>query len=225
MHHLKERADMVAKRRSGDDEDDLALAVGAPLPIDQGVDGLNADSGPSSAVRRIRRSERESRRARRKLRQAKLVGTDEGYSTDSSLAEGDALDYAAATRDLGKRVNGLLEDVRAEDFRDPEKGVAVKFGDWRKRYEEEYVSAFGGLAMVQAWEFYARSEMVGWEPLRVSRARQANADNSRLLRSSRSRGSTRCTPTRIPGQSSRSRMTRWKWTNSPSARMAIWWWR
>jgi GC-rich sequence DNA-binding factor len=173
MHHLQERADLVRKRRTGDDEDDLSLFLGAPAPADQGVDdlgrSLDTDSGPSSSVRRVRRSERESRRTKRKSKQTKVVETEEGYSTDSSLAEGDALDYAAATRDLRKRVAGLLEDVRAEDFRNPEKGVAVKFGEWRSKYEEEYVSAFGGLAMVQAWEFYARSELVGWEPLRVSR--------------------------------------------------------
>lgn len=172
MHHLKERAEMIQKRRSGDDEDDLSLFFGAPAPADQGVDDLgrsiNVESGPSSAGRRARRSERDSRRTKRKSRQNKTTETEEGYSTDSSLAEGDAGDYAAATRDLRKRVTGLLEDVRAEDFKNPEKGVAVKFGEWRQKYEEEYVSAFGGLAMVQAWEFYARGEMIGWEPLRVS---------------------------------------------------------
>lgn len=171
VHHLKERADMSSRRRATDDEDDLSLFFGAPAPVDGGVDdfgrSLTADAGPSSSGRRIRRSEREVRRAKRRARQAKAYD-EEGYSTDSTLAEGDAQDYNSAHRDLGKRVEGLLDDVRAEDFRDPEKGLAVRFGDWRKSYTEEYLNAFGGLAMVQAWEFYARGEMVGWEPLRVS---------------------------------------------------------
>lgn len=174
IHHLKERAEMINKRRKADDEDDLSLFLGAPQPVDNEVDDMGrsrtAEAGPSSAVRRARRSERDTRRNKRKLRRVKQEEED-GFSTDSTLAEGDAEDYDAAHRDLSKRVRGLLDDVRAEDFRDPEKGLAVNFGDWRKRFEDEYVGAFGGLSMVQAWEFYARGEMIGWEPLRVSEDR------------------------------------------------------
>jgi hypothetical protein len=66
-------------------------------------------------------------------------------------------------------VQALSSDVKAEDFRDPELGLAVRFGGWRKQYEDEYSNAYGGLAMVQGWEYWARQEMVGWEPSRVSR--------------------------------------------------------
>ena len=171
VHHLKERAEMINKRRNLDDEDDLSLFLGAPRPAADEVDELGrsreVEAGPSSAVRKARRTERQSRRTKRQTRQVKQT-QEEGYSTDSSLADGDADDYEDAQRELRRRTKGLLEDVRAEDFRDPRKGLAVKFADWRSRYEEEYVGAFGGLSMVQAWEFYARSEMVGWDPLRVS---------------------------------------------------------
>jgi GC-rich sequence DNA-binding factor len=172
LHHYRERAEMSGKRRTTDDLDDLALTLGvAPPPADEPeeVDELGrskpSEAGPHSGVRRARRTARESRRGKRKQRAS---GEDEGFSTDSTLAEGDAEDYFAAHQQLEKRVHGLLDDVRAEDFRDPEKGVAVKFGGWRKHHEEEYVNAFGGLALVHAWEFWARGEMVGWEPLRVS---------------------------------------------------------
>jgi GC-rich sequence DNA-binding factor len=110
---------------------------------------------------------------------------EDGFSTDSTLAEGDAEDYFAAHQHLEKRVVGLLDDVKAEDFRDPEKGVAVRFGDWRKRYEEEYVNAFGGLALVHAWEFWARGEMVGWEPLRVSKSPRQELSSKKLTFSRR----------------------------------------
>ena len=163
---------MSGKRRTADDLDDLAVTLGvAPPSADEPeeVDELGrskpSEAGPHSGVRRARRTARESRRGKRKQRAS---GEDEGFSTDSTLAEGDAEDYFAAHQQLEKRVHGLLDDVRAEDFRDPEKGVAVKFGGWRKHHEEEYVNAFGGLALVHAWEFWARGEMVGWEPLRVS---------------------------------------------------------
>ncbi|WVQ79421.1 hypothetical protein IAT38_001518 [Cryptococcus sp. DSM 104549] len=177
IHHLKERAEMVTKRRAEDDTDDLSLFLGvsAPEAGEEEVDELGRardvtrEAGPSSGIRRGRREEREARRARRRTRVSKpLTADDDGFSTDSSLAEGDARDYASAQEKLEYRVHALLDDVRAEDFRDPEKGLAVRFGGWRKRYEEEYVNAFGGLALVQAWEFWARGEMVGWEPLRHS---------------------------------------------------------
>lgn len=167
---------MTHKRRFADDEDDLALFLGCPAAKEEDVEvdelgrSRNTEAGPSSNIRRARRNERHNRRQRRSSRrpQKQVIDDDDGFSTDSTLAEGDAQDYATAQHNLEGRVRGLLEDVRAEDFRDPRKGLAVRFGDWRKRYEEEYINAFGGLAMVQAWEFWARGEMIGWEPLRVS---------------------------------------------------------
>lgn len=146
----------------------MALFLGVP-PISEvsEVDDLGRtrgnDTGPHASLRRFRREARISRRNRRTTRQPE----EEGFSTDSTLAPGDAEEYSTATAELEHRVHDLLADVKAEEFRDPEKGLAVRFGDWRSRYEEEYGNAFGGLAMVQAWEFWARGEMVGWEPLRV----------------------------------------------------------
>ena len=190
MAHLQERADLVTQRRTADDNDDIALILGVPPQsptegdngdAEEEIDELGRsrrtehEAGPSSGVRKARRSDRTARRTRRRARIQTSNGAtpmgpggnDEGFSTDSSLAEGDARDYVEAQRDLGRRVEGLLDDVKAEDFRDPAKGLAVKFGDWRKRYEEEYMGAFGFLSLVQAWAFWARGEMVGWEPLRV----------------------------------------------------------
>ncbi|KAK8849483.1 hypothetical protein IAR55_004817 [Kwoniella newhampshirensis] len=179
VHVLKERAEMVNKRRQADDSDDLSLFLGVPAPIVadsevEEVDDLGRtrradnDAGPSSGIRRARRDERVARRGRRRARVSKAPKEEDGFSTDSTLAEGDAEDYAIAQSGLEKRVHALLDDVRAEDFRDPDRGLALRFGGWRKKFDEEYVNAFGGLALVQAWEFWARGEMVGWEPLRNS---------------------------------------------------------
>ncbi|ORX37954.1 nineteen complex-related protein 2-domain-containing protein [Kockovaella imperatae] len=170
LHHLTERQDLVNKRRYADISDDLSLFLGSPMPDPEDVDEMGrsreSEAGPSSAVRRSRRSDREARRSRR--RTTRPAQEDEGYSTDSSLAQGDAEDYRVAQRNLSRSVQGLLEDVKAEDFRDPTLGLAKRFGDWRKRYEEEYLQAFGGLALVQAWEFWVRGELIGWEPFRDS---------------------------------------------------------
>lgn len=175
VHHFQERAELLNRRRTVDDEDDLALFLGVPLPSieSQEVEDMGRsrqiEAGPSAGVRRARRTARDGRRTRRRGLAA-CPAEEDGFSTDSTLAEGDAEDYNAAQTVLDRRVAALLEDVKAEDFRDPEKGLAVRFGQWRSRYEEEYVNAFGGLAMVQAWEFWARGGMVNWEPLRVSLA-------------------------------------------------------
>ncbi|WWC65639.1 uncharacterized protein I303_108259 [Kwoniella dejecticola CBS 10117] len=176
MAHLKERASMVDTRRSADDSDDLSLFLGVAAPVEGGEvkdefgRSTESEAGPSSIRRKIRRDERIARRGKRRSKAFRAVGEDEGYSTDSSLAEGDQEDYRSAQHNLERRVHALLDDVKAEEFRDPEKGIAIRFGGWRSRYEEEYVNAFGGLALVQAWEFWARGEMVGWEPLRSSKS-------------------------------------------------------
>ncbi|WVF68661.1 hypothetical protein IAT40_003432 [Kwoniella sp. CBS 6097] len=177
VHHYEERAKMVTQRRSADDSDDLSLFLGVPAPSEEdraqtdefGRSTADQEAGPSSIRRKIRRDERISRRTKRSAKATRAVAADEGFSTDSSLAEGDAEDYATAQKHLERRVHALLDDVKAEDFRDPEKGIAVRFGGWRQKYEEEYTNAFGGLALVQAWEFWARGEMVRWEALRSSK--------------------------------------------------------
>ncbi|WVQ96196.1 hypothetical protein IAU59_003299 [Kwoniella sp. CBS 9459] len=174
LHHYEERARMISQRRSADDSDDLSLFLGVPALTEEdrvetdefGRSVADQEAGPSSIRRKIRRDERIAKRSKRSARGARTVAEDEGFSTDSSLAEGDAEDYAIAQSNLERRAHALLDDVKAEDFRDPEKGIAVRFGGWRQKYEEEYTNAFGGLALVQAWEFWARGEMVGWEPLR-----------------------------------------------------------
>ncbi|ODN78431.1 hypothetical protein L202_04069 [Cryptococcus amylolentus CBS 6039] len=177
VHHIKERSDIVRKRHEEDDGDDLSLFLGVPRPAagEEEVDELgrvkdiNREAGPSSGVRRGRREERGARRLRRQRQNRGPASVDEdGFSTDSTLADADIQDYTAALNKLDHRVHALMHDVKAEDFKDPNKGLAVKFGGWRQRDEEEYSSAFGGLALVQAWEFWARAEMVGWEPLRGS---------------------------------------------------------
>jgi GC-rich sequence DNA-binding factor len=179
MLHYKERHDIYTKRRLQDDADDLALCVGIVAPTEadeeEEVDELGRtrrkvdESGAYSGVRRARREERAARRQRRNARKPTSRTEEDGYSTDSSLGEGDAEDYQMAQAALQARVQALSSDVKAEDFRDPELGLAVRFGGWRKQYEDEYSNAYGGLAMVQGWEYWARQEMVGWEPSRVSR--------------------------------------------------------
>ncbi|RSH87900.1 uncharacterized protein EHS24_000418 [Apiotrichum porosum] len=159
----RERASMISERRAADDSDDLSLFLGIPTNVPEGskVDTSTANSD----FRRVRRTARDDRRGRRR---GIVVAseTDEGFSTDSELDPDTQDEYDASQHDLERRVHALLEDVKAEDFRYPEKGLAVRFDDWRSRYPDDYDGAFGGLALVQAWEFWARGEMVGWDPLR-----------------------------------------------------------
>ncbi|GMK57675.1 hypothetical protein CspeluHIS016_0405090 [Cutaneotrichosporon spelunceum] len=158
-----ERAERISARQAGDDSDDLALVVGVAANQTRPEEQSASESGPNSDARKIRRQAHADRRARR--RGIVAAPDDDGLSTDDEL-EGDlADDYEAAQHEIERRVHGLLEDVKAEDLRDPEIGIAVRFADWRKRYPEEYDGAFGGLSLVQAWEFWARGEMIGWDPV------------------------------------------------------------
>ncbi|KZT57254.1 hypothetical protein CALCODRAFT_496388 [Calocera cornea HHB12733] len=174
---LSERAGMINQRRQEDDSDDVALFLGIPhtrpLSDDQtdaadGLGGAPAGDSAYSATRRGRRLARMSRRSSRPPRTInKQYGREEeeGFSTDSDLPPGENADLLAALGDLSERVSTLLSDVRSEEFRDPRKGVGRRFSAWRERSKDEYENAWGGLAAVGAWEFWARLEMAGWNPL------------------------------------------------------------
>ncbi|KAJ9115871.1 hypothetical protein QFC22_005013 [Naganishia vaughanmartiniae] len=190
LQHYRERKGMIATRRQGDDEDDVALFLG--VASDGSATGNGAEEvqevdemgrtiggyakgpvGPYAGVRKGRREARFARKEARRLRSGRgstiPAEDDDGYSTDSSLSPADAEDYETALASLLSRAEDLDKDIKAEEFRDPAHpsgGVAYWFSQWRRREPEEYAQAFGGLGCVQAWEYWARKEMVGWEPSR-----------------------------------------------------------
>lgn len=41
------------------------------------------------------------------------------------------------------------------------------FAEWRLVYGDSYRDAWGGLGLVAAWEFWARLEAIGWDPISV----------------------------------------------------------
>ncbi|KAG9034492.1 hypothetical protein FRB95_013168 [Tulasnella sp. JGI-2019a] len=165
---LAERYDMIKKRRDGDDEDDVCLFLNLPpkvIPGEQLDDMARvvpqiSTQGPQAPSRRARRLERERRRATRGK-----VGDEDGFSTDASLPQSDADDFAEAMKSLHERIASLLDDVKAKEFKDPRLAVGEKFDEWRKTYGESYVGAWGGLGAINAWEFWTRFELVGWDPL------------------------------------------------------------
>ncbi|KAG8885034.1 hypothetical protein FRB98_002034 [Tulasnella sp. 332] len=167
---LAERHDMIKKRRDEDDEDDACLFLNLPpKPITgEQLDDMGrvvpqmVTQGPQALSRRARRSDRE----RRHIAQGKAPTDEDGFSTDASLPQSDADDFAEAMKSLRGRIASLLDDVKAKEFKDPRLAVGEKFDEWRKMYGESYVGAWGGLGAVNAWEFWARLELVGWDPLR-----------------------------------------------------------
>jgi len=165
---VKERRDMLAKRRREDDEDDLVLFLGqSAIPPPLTTDGTEPPAPPTAQERGERRLARTIRRSARRTRGVQRAEDEDGYSTDGSLPDDEAADYAAALEDMEKRRRAVLADVEAPEFRDPNLGLAVRFGEWRTTYADNYRDAFGGLGMVNAWEFWARLEVVGWTPLEV----------------------------------------------------------
>lgn len=123
--------------------------------------------GVRSAVRVARRSARERRAAGRAVANGPEE-EDAGAWTDDELSTGDAGDLADALKSLRESLASVFSDVKADDFRDPNLGIRRKFEEWREKFGEEYRNAFGGLAMVGVWEFWARVEMALWNPFEVS---------------------------------------------------------
>lgn len=156
---LKERFDIVAERRKAEDEGDLSLFLGhIPQP---------ASGEPSRNSRQERLAARLIRRAQRRQMGAGLAA-EEGFSTDMSLSSDQEDDFQLAITKLKEKTEGVLGDVRAGEFRDPSKGLGKWFGEWKEKYRDIYVGAWGGLGLVGAWEFWARLEIVGWNPFQVS---------------------------------------------------------
>jgi GC-rich sequence DNA-binding factor len=149
---------MIKRRRKQDDEDDLTLFLGE-LP--------QQPEEPSLLTLQERRAERIQRRLQRRRANPPPGALEEGYSTDSSLPPSKADDFELAVTELQGKVGDILSDVRAEGFRDPRMGLGKWFGEWRDQYEDIYVGAWGGLGLVGAWEFWARLEIVGWNPFKV----------------------------------------------------------
>ncbi|KDE06831.1 hypothetical protein MVLG_02867 [Microbotryum lychnidis-dioicae p1A1 Lamole] len=128
--------------------------------------------GPRSGARVARRSARERRlESRKALYQPNgIVSTAEEDSamwTDDDLISADSADLADALTFLQDLRKALFEDVRVDDFRDPNLGIRKKFEEWRSTYREDYENAYGGLALVGVWEFWARVEMALWNPFGI----------------------------------------------------------
>lgn len=152
---------MITKRRTEDDEDDLAAFFG-PLPVSP-EESKDADENPADT----RHQRRVARIARRQLRSSQRPPNqeEEGYSTDSSLTTSDSLAYSDAVKSLVSRTTEVLADVKADEFRDPGKG---RWNAWREKYSDSYIGAWGGLGVVSVWEFWVRLESVGWDCIEVS---------------------------------------------------------
>ena len=153
----------------------LTLFFGTPpqlQPKPDEVDDLGriVPSANPAASRADRTAAREARRLCRRAvnqQQAKQREEEEGYSTDASLPPADADDYRVAMGKLMADAKEIMADVKAEEFRDPNLGLAKWFGEWRAKFDDIYRGAWGGLGMVSAWEFWVRLEILGWNPLEV----------------------------------------------------------
>jgi GC-rich sequence DNA-binding factor len=180
----RERYEIVSKRRFADDADDVALFTGASVRSiyiprltdaepensteDRLIDGTSAPGSDFAEARAARRAER----GRRVPRLAGSDVTDDiGSWTDDELPSDTSADLADAVQSLRTNLASLFEDVKADDFRDPNLGIRKRFEEWRSRYTDDYMNAFGGLALVGVWEFWARVEMAMWNPFEVSAAK------------------------------------------------------
>jgi GC-rich sequence DNA-binding factor len=162
----RERLSIVERRRAADDADDVAIFTGLPIhPPSATSEGDPAPSfeSPRSHVRQVRRMARQARRAS----ESKTNAKDEGLSSDDALDVDDSASLTEALESLAASNATVLADVESDEYLDPSLSVAVRFGEWRRRYGAVYGNAFAGLAMVGVWEFWARMEMAPWNPFGV----------------------------------------------------------
>ncbi|CAH7670271.1 nineteen complex-related protein 2-domain-containing protein [Phakopsora pachyrhizi] len=192
---LRERSQLICKRRYEDLSDDLALFksgdVGITRPSvveedlkqngnedevrgkDESADEFDElgrsrrelDISSQAPSRRYRRKERIERRKRRRAGEGRVASApeDEGYSTDDSLSPADSSDLLSASQSLISSTSDILRDTSNPIFLSPTNpsSIAEKFQAWKSNYPEDYSNAYGNLALVQAWEFWVRMEIVG----------------------------------------------------------------
>jgi GC-rich sequence DNA-binding factor len=170
---------MIQARRRAEDEDDLSMFLGSrpTLPhtgqeeldeMGRVIPRLNAEATLGG-----RRTARAARRALRR-RNGRKGDDEEGYSTDATLPPSDGTDYLATLKQLSRQRDEILSDVKANEFKDPRLGICARFAAWRGRFDDSYIGAWGGLALVGAWEFWTRLEMLGWNPFEVNTRAQSS---------------------------------------------------
>lgn len=174
---VKERRDMIFARRRAENEDDLSTFLGSiPVAPHAGPDvddmGRVIPRFNAEATRGDRYTARATRRALRQ-KNGRRGQDEEGYSTDSTLPPSDAADYIAALQQLSRKRDKILSDVKAKEFKDPSLGIGLRFAGWRERFADSYIGAWGGLGLVGAWEFWARLELLGWNPFEVNHAQSS----------------------------------------------------
>ncbi|GAA6064227.1 hypothetical protein JCM10212_000374 [Sporobolomyces blumeae] len=198
----RERYKIASSRRYADDSDDVSQFTGMPTPIDfklaadkklegdqdrmdrERVAEEERDLDPRSVARSTRRAERERRWRERSPRTTRPSATfidDPGYDSDTSLTPGDQSDLSDAVSSLREQLGGLFSDVTQDEFRDPNLEIRRRFEEWRKGYREEYEAMFAGLGLVGVWEFWARVEMVGWNPFEIDQLAETPSDLSQYV--------------------------------------------
>lgn len=84
---------------------------------------------------------------------------------DAWLSEADKEQFHEGCVQLRKEHALVMSDVENDAFRDPTTELVSRFEAWRAKYPSDYDIAWGGLALANAWEWYARYEMALWDPL------------------------------------------------------------
>jgi GC-rich sequence DNA-binding factor len=165
----------VQRARAKQMEDELALFHGVPeLSLLPPVP-LRADAEPDE-VAEAEPSPGDDGDAMSDTRAARRE-----QPTLDDLRPEDQAAFAKAWQGITTRLDELLSDVQAPEYRSPAAQVerhgtlvphpaslVSRFSDWRTRYADEYAGAWGGLALSGAWEFWVRREMGAWDALRCA---------------------------------------------------------
>ncbi|PKI85376.1 hypothetical protein MVES_000436 [Malassezia vespertilionis] len=96
-------------------------------------------------------------------------------TSDARLSPAELAEFVRGREALAENTAHLLADTNAPEFQDPAAkdadhtwlagSLVARFDAWRNQFPDEYDMAWGGLALANAWEFWARYELAAWDPL------------------------------------------------------------
>lgn len=178
--------------RAKDAEDELSLFYGVPsislIPSisKNGTENGNTNGHPTEVdVPPNPIEDGDALSSIRENRRAIASNSQPSTEDEYLLSPPDLSSFLSERNSISSKLVNLFSNVQASVFRDPAarvsstssslnpSSIAARFSNWRSQYPQEYTGAWGGLALAGVWEFWARWEMLEWDPLRSSAPRNS----------------------------------------------------
>jgi GC-rich sequence DNA-binding factor len=134
LSYIRERREMAARKMLLEDADDLSVFLGVPdVPkqkpneneIQDGEEEINGEKEEemSAGVQRQRFASRQDRYEHKQRSQATNGTEEDGYESGVPLDLDLESDFQEAVSKLKGRVENMMSDVHAKDYKDPSRGI------------------------------------------------------------------------------------------------------